>query len=99
MLAQRDQTVYKHRKISSIARDIWIEWSATKSGINYSALPYLEAMMKIDSINSMYFADRAGYVVTYFLANARQFKGERAKELKLELKALSKLEGKLVETY
>ena len=72
------------RSIRSIALDIRREWAK----VNYAAKPYLEAMMELDSINDKYGFDNARSIILYFLSNASSFRGERAKALKAELKAL-----------
>jgi hypothetical protein len=74
------------RSISEIARDIRREWA----NVNFAAVPYLDAMMDLDSIDDMYGADSAKSIIAYFLSNASSFRGERAKELKEELKSLQK---------
>ena len=71
------------RNISTIAFDIHKEWGAKA---NYAALPYLSAMKGLNSINESYGFDSARSVVLYFLGNASSFRGERAKQLKQELK-------------
>jgi hypothetical protein len=72
------------RPINVIARDIKREWAK----VNYAAKPYLDAMLDLNSINDSYYHDNARSIVLYFLANASSFRGEKAKALKLELKAL-----------
>ena len=72
------------RAIRSIALDIQSDWV----NVNYSAKPYLDAMLDLYSINDPYYHDTAKSVVLYFLANAFTYRGERAKALKAELKAL-----------
>jgi hypothetical protein len=72
------------RSISTIAREIEGSWAK----VNYAARPYLDAMKEINSIDDMYYYDTARSVVAYFLGNARAFRGEDAKRLKAELKAL-----------
>lgn len=72
------------RSIRSIALDIRKEWAK----VNYAAKPYLDTMMELNSINDKYYNDSAKSVVLYFLSNAASFRGERAKALKAELKAL-----------
>jgi len=74
----------ENRSIRSIALDIRREWIK----VNYAAKPYLDAMMELNSINDKYYNDSAKSVVLYFLSNAASFRGERAKALKAELKAL-----------
>ena len=72
------------RSIRAIALDIRKDWVK----VNYAAKPYLDAMLELDSINDKYYEDSAKSVVHYFLSNASSFRGERAKALKTELKAL-----------
>jgi len=72
------------RAIRSIALDIRKEWA----NVNYAAKPYLDAMLELNLINDRYHEDSAKSVVLYFLSNASSFRGERAKVLKAELKAL-----------
>jgi len=72
------------RSIRSIALDISKEWPK----VNYAAKPYLDAMLELNSINDKYGFDNARSIILYFLSNASSFRGERAKVLKAELKAL-----------
>ena len=73
------------RKIYQIAADISADWHKP----NYGAAPYLAAMQELDDINGRYYEDSAKSVVLYFLANASTWRGENAKRLKAELKALA----------
>ena len=74
------------RSLSEIAFDIKSNWA----NVNYAAKPYLDAMYSLNSVNDNYGFDSGKSIVLYFLSNASQFKGEKAKELKAELKALVK---------
>ena len=67
-----------------IANEIRREWK----NVNYGAQPYLSAMLLLSSINDSYGYDSASSVIRYFLSNASSFRGEKAKELKNELKSL-----------
>lgn len=73
-----------NRSISSIARDIKRVWAKPYFG----AKPYLDAMEYLDNINDTYIYDDAKTVIMYFLANASTFRGNDARVLKAELKAL-----------
>lgn len=73
------------RPLHAIARDIYQAWPK----VNYAAKPYLEAMRDLSSINDRYGYDDARSIVLYFLSNAASFKGDQAKALKLELKAIA----------
>ncbi len=74
------------RSISAIAREIASDWKP----VNYAAKPYLDAMYSLNSINDSYGMDDARMIVSYFLSNAATWKGETAKRIKNELKALLK---------
>ena len=73
------------RPIYEIARDIRKAWGPK---VNFAAKPYLDAMRDLSSINDKYMYDTGKSVVLYFLSNASTFRGEEAKALKAELKAL-----------
>lgn len=79
-----------NRKVWDIADDIFRDWSQIGKGVSPYAKPYLDALRSIETINDNYFMDSADSVVRYFLANAQTYRGEKAKQLKGELKALLK---------
>ena len=79
-----ENTINAARPLSTIARDIRRAWPK----VYFSAAPYLDAMSSLNSINDRYMYDDARGIVRYFLANAAQFRGDQAKALKAELKAL-----------
>lgn len=74
------------RTIDTIARDISRDWTKPYFG----AVPYLDAMHRLQSISDKYYFDTAESVVRYFLANATTWKGDTARAIKAELKALLK---------
>ena len=74
------------RPISSIARDVSRAWPKPYFG----AVPYLHAMRSLYSIDDAYGYDSGRSIVAYFLSNAATFKGEAARALKAELKAMLK---------
>jgi hypothetical protein len=57
--------------------------------INYAAAPYLDAMSSLNSIDDMYLYDTAKSIVLYFLGNAQSWRGDDARRIKAELKALA----------
>jgi hypothetical protein len=75
-----------NRTLDVIARDISRDWTKPYFG----AIPYLDAMHSLQSIRDRYYFDDAESVVRYFLANANSWKGETARAIKAELKALLK---------
>lgn len=74
------------RPIYEIAAEIRRNWRP----VNYAAAPYLEAMGALSAIGDSYGYDSGKSVVLYFLSNAATWRGEVAKRIKLELKALLK---------
>ena len=74
------------RPLNIIALDIYKDWKQ----VNYAAKPYLEAMRSLDRVTDTYMFDNGIEVVYRFLANASQWKGPVAKEIKKELKKLVK---------
>lgn len=72
------------RPIHQIAREIEADWKK----ISPYAEPYLRAMKFLNSINDYYLLDSAKSVVSYFLANATTWKGEKARAIKQELRSM-----------
>lgn len=81
-----NQTVPGDRPLYEVARDIYKDWKKPYFG----AVPYLEAMACLNSINDKYILDDASSIVLYFLSNASSWRGEKAKAIKAELKAMLK---------
>lgn len=73
-----------NRPLHEIARDIRTNWKKPYFG----AVPYIDAMAELNSINDAYYHDDAKSIVRYFLANASTFRGDVAKSIKTELKGL-----------
>lgn len=73
------------RPISAIAREIIRVWP----NVNYAAKPYLSAMRQLERITDDYGSDSGKSVVLYFLSNATTWKGEDARRIKKELKAIA----------
>jgi len=74
------------RSIRDIAMEISRDWKK----VSPYAKPYLEAMYSLNKITDDYYQDSGYSVVAYFLSNARSWKGETAKRIKLELKKMLK---------
>ena len=75
------------RPLYEIANEIRKDWGAK---INFAARPYLDAMATLTSINDNYGWDSGKSIVLYFLSNASSWRGETAKRIKAELKAMTK---------
>jgi len=74
------------RPIYHIAHDIKKDWKNPYFG----AVPYLDAMHSLVNITDDYGTDSGKSIVLYFLSNAQTWKGETARKIKAELKALIK---------
>ena len=72
------------RAINIIAREIKQDWTKPYFG----AVPYLDAMAQLESIEDNYYDDSAESVVRYFLGNAKTWRGDKARAIKAELKAM-----------
>lgn len=80
------KTASAPRPLCVIAGDIRRNWPK----VYFGAVPYLDAMGQLDSINDRYIHDDARSIVLYFLANATTWRGAHARRIKAELKALTK---------
>jgi len=74
------------RPLYVIASEIRKDWKK----VYFGAVPYLDAMSTLDSIEDNYIMDSGKSIVLYFLSNASTWRGETAKRIKAELKAMSK---------
>lgn len=80
-------TTEQHRPLREIARDIRADWGEK---VYFGAVPYLEALARLDDINDTFGFDSARSIVLYFLANAQKWRGPVARRIKTELKELTK---------
>jgi hypothetical protein len=74
------------RSLNVIAREIRANWPK----VYFGAVPYLDAMSQLVSVNDDYGLDSGRSIVNYFLSNATQFRGDVARRIKAELKAMVK---------
>lgn len=70
------------RPLHEIAREIKKTWPRPYFG----AVPYINAMQCLSSVNDRYGMEDAQSIVTYFLCNASTWRGEDARRIKKELK-------------
>lgn len=75
------------RPIGDIVTDIGAEWGEKLPTVGYAAKPYIDALTNVSTADDMYGAEKAEHLVRYLLSNLAQFKGQRARELKEELRA------------
>ena len=69
------------RSLKEIAEEIIRDWNPP----SYSAQPYLDAMLTMDSIDDMYGADTGTSIVAYFICYAHSWRGPTASRVKKEL--------------
>jgi hypothetical protein len=74
----------KTRTLQAIASEISSDWDDPYFG----ARPYINAMSYLASVTDFYGADSGRSIVAYFLANAGTWRGETARRVKAELKAM-----------
>jgi hypothetical protein len=74
------------RPLCEIANEIVNDWGSQH--VYFGAKPYLRAMQSLDKITDRYGEDSAKDVVIYFLSNAKTWRGETARRVKAELKAM-----------
>lgn len=77
------------RPLYEIAREIKREWK----NVYFGAVPYLNAMATLGRITENYGEDSAKSIVLYFLSNAATWRGQKAREIKAELKMLTQTQG------
>lgn len=73
------------RTIKEIAAEIRKDWPRPYFG----AVPYLNAMQRLETVDDRYGWDEGRSIVLYFLANASTWRGPVAKRIKAELKAMT----------
>lgn len=80
------------RPLFVIAAEIHRDWRDKKgnSKVYFGAVPYLTVMSQLNYVTDNYGEDSAKDVVIYFLSNAATWRGETAKRIKAELKAMVK---------
>jgi hypothetical protein len=74
------------RTLKEIALEIRADWAKPYFG----AVPYLNAMAVMNSVDDSFYGDDGRSVVNYFLANAGTWRGETARKIKKELNSLVK---------
>jgi hypothetical protein len=76
----------QHRSLSEIAKEIEADWTA----LHGAAQPHIDAMKELRSADQRYLVETGSDVIQGFLNNAQTWRGEVARRVKLELKAILK---------
>jgi len=74
------------RPLYEIAKEINEDWKA----VYFGAVPYLEALHCLNTIDDDYGLDSGKSMVAYFLSNAATWRGEAARRIKKELNTMLK---------
>lgn len=74
------------KTLNEYAKIISADWK----NLYFGALPYLNAMYSLQSIDDSYGMDNGRSIVIYFLANASTWRGETARQVKKELNKMLK---------
>lgn len=77
-----------HRPLSAIALDIRADYQAKGKPVHPYAEPYVTAMLSLDQITDVYFQDSADSIVRYGISNLSSWRGDKAREVKAELKTI-----------
>lgn len=72
------------RSLHNIADEITRDWPNP----HFGAVPYIGAMRHIESVTDKYGHDSGDEIVIRFLGNAKTWRGETARRIKAELKAM-----------
>jgi len=83
--SKKENEMAEVRKLSEIAAEISEDWT----NVYFGAVPYLQAMTTLHTIKDEYGMDSAESIVLYFLTNAGTWRGEVARRIKKELKAMA----------
>lgn len=76
------------RPLYEIADEIVKDWGYDR--VSYAAKPYLRAMTQMSTMQDSVGFDDARGIVLYFLSNAKSWRGDTARRVKAELKAMAK---------
>lgn len=74
------------RPLYIIANEISKNWKP----VHPTAVPYLNAMKALDKVTDNYGYDTGISIINYFLSNAATWRGDTAKTIKAELRAMVK---------
>lgn len=74
------------KNISELAYICYADWRKRGKGVNFAALPYLNAMTSLGAVSDTHGADDGRGIVAYFLSNAGSWRGPTARVVKAELK-------------
>ena len=74
----------RHRPLSEIAAEITADWTA----LHGAAQPYMDAMSELRNATDRYGMETGSDMIKGFLNNAQTWRGEVARRIKVELRAI-----------
>jgi hypothetical protein len=77
------------RPLYEIAAEIKADYRAQGKPVFYAAVPYLEALSQLDTMDDRFYEDSAKSVITYLVSNLGTWRGETARRVKAELRAMA----------
>ena len=77
----------QHRPLNAIAAEIQRDW---RTRLNGSAIPYIEGLSELRHARDRWYLETGADAIQGFLNNAQTWRGEVARRVKLELKAILK---------
>lgn len=75
------------RPLYEIADEIRRDYRKQGKPVFYAAVPYLDALGSLDTLDDSFYEDSAVSVVNYLLGNLNTWRGETARRVKDELKS------------
>lgn len=72
----------KDKTIADLAKLIRKDWALP----NYAAVPYLDAMLELKTVNDKFGMDSGEGIILRFLSNASSWRGDMARAIKAELR-------------
>lgn len=80
------------RPLGVIAKEIFADWKTMRErGDNHPAYPFAAAMLQLETIEDVYYAERGKEIVLGFIGNAQGWRGVVAQRVKAELRKLVNL--------
>lgn len=78
------------RPLYEIMEDIRADFASRGKPVHPWAAPYVEALSNLTSMDDVYIAETGHDMVPYLLSNLTSWRGEKAREIKAELRGMLK---------
>jgi hypothetical protein len=77
-----------HRPLYLIMADIRSDYASKGKPVYYAAEPYVDALSQCETVRDTYGYDSADTLIRYLLSNLQTWRGDVARSVKAELKAM-----------